>query len=130
MRLLLDTHILLWAVLEPHKLGMPMRETLETPSTELFISAVSAWEIGTKWRLGKLPHAESVVNHYKRVIDGLGAHECPILSVESLKAGIWPVAHRDPFDRLLAAQAVHRDLTLATSDDVFRNFDGLRTVGL
>ena len=83
-----------------------------------------------KWRLGKLPHADAVVNHYRRVIVGLGAQECPILSFESLKAGCWPAAHRDPFDRLLAAQAVHRDLTLAISDDAFRNFAGLRSVGL
>ncbi len=126
MKLLLDTHILLWAVLEPHKLNRGLREALESPETELLISAASAWEIATKWRLGKLPGARQVVENYQRVLDGLGSRECPIHSDESLLAGTWSTPHRDPFDRILAAQAVVRDLTLATTDAAFHQFDGVR----
>lgn len=104
-----------------------MREALENPSTHRFISAASAWEIGTQWRLGKLPGARSVVERYQRVMDGLGASECPILSEESLQAGTWGVAQRDPFDRMLAAQALCRNLTLATTDPIFSSFEGVRT---
>ena len=103
MKLLLDTHVLLWAVLEPHKLNRGLREALENPETQLLISAASAWEIATKWRLGKLPGARQVVENYQRVIDGLGARECPIHSSECLLAGTWSTPHRDPFDRILAA---------------------------
>jgi PIN domain nuclease of toxin-antitoxin system len=129
MKLLLDTHVLLWAVLEPHKLNRGLREALENPETQLLISAASAWEIATKWRLGKLPGASEVVDNFQRAIDGLGALECPILSGESLLAGRWTVPHRDPFDRILAAQALLRDLTLATTDVAFHQFEGLRLFG-
>ncbi|MEB3321460.1 MAG: type II toxin-antitoxin system VapC family toxin, partial [Synechococcaceae cyanobacterium] len=91
LRLLLDTHVLLWAVLEPHKLPKGMRERIEDPGTELLVSAASAWEIGTKWRIGKLTGAEVVVKHYERALDGLGAHELPIRSQEALQAGLWEV---------------------------------------
>ncbi len=129
MKLLLDTHVLLWAVLEPHKLNQGLREALESPDTQLLISAASAWEIATKWRLGKLPGAGVVVESFQRAIDGLGAIECPILSSESLLAGSWNVPHRDPFDRILAAQAAVRDLTLATTDGAFHQFEGVRLFG-
>lgn len=129
MKLLLDTHILLWAVLEPGKLNRGLREALENPETQLLISAASAWEIATKWRLGKLPGAGVVVDNFQRAIDGLGAIECPILSGESLLAGSWDVPHRDTFDRILAAQASLRDLTLATTDAAFHQFEGLRLFG-
>lgn len=129
MKLLLDTHILLWAVLEPDKLNRGLREALENPATQLLISAASAWEIATKWRLGKLPGAGVVVESFQRAIDGLGAIECPILSSESLLAGSWTVPHRDPFDRILAAQASLRDLTLATTDGAFHQFPGVRLFG-
>lgn len=129
MKLLLDTHILLWAVLEPGKLNRGLRKALESPETQLLISAASAWEIATKWRLGKLPGAREVVANYQRVIDGLGARECPIHSNECLVAGSWSTPHRDPFDRILAAQATVRDLTLATTNAAFHQFEGIRLFG-
>jgi PIN domain nuclease of toxin-antitoxin system len=86
-------------------------------------------EIATKWRLGKLPGAGVVVESFQRAIDGLGAIECPILSSESLLAGSWNVPRRDPFDRILAAQAALRDLTLATTDGAFHQFEGVRLFG-
>ena len=100
MRLLLDTHVLLWALLEPGKLSPELRNALEDSGNTLVVSAASAWEIATKWRLGKLQHA-----------------------------GLWDVPHRDPFDRLLAAQARSDDLLLASTDPAFGLFEGVMTLG-
>jgi PIN domain nuclease of toxin-antitoxin system len=126
LKLLLDTHVLLWAVLEPHKLPAGLRQRIEDPATELLVSAASAWEIGTKWRIGKLPGAAVVVKHYGRALNGLGAEELPIRSREALQAGLWEVPHRDPFDRILAAQALLMEVELASTDAVFRLFEGVR----
>jgi PIN domain nuclease of toxin-antitoxin system len=125
MRLLLDTHVLLWAVLEPHKLSAKLRETLEDSRHELLVSAASAWEIATKWRLGKLTHAAAVVHNYRQAINGLAATELPISGEVALLAGLWKVNHRDPFDRLLAAQAVGDGLVLASTDPAFSLFAGV-----
>jgi len=126
VRLLLDTHVLLWAVLEPGKLPPGLVTLLEDPACELLVSAASAWEIATKWRIGKLSGATQVVKNYGRALDGLGARELPISSKEALQAGLWKVEHRDPFDRLLAAQALLLDLDLASTDAVFARFEGVR----
>jgi len=64
MKLLLDTHVLLWALLEPQKLSPELHNALEDSNNTLVVSAASAWEIATKWRLGKLQHARSVVDNY------------------------------------------------------------------
>lgn len=125
MRLLLDTHVLLWAVLEPHKLSAKLRETLEDSHHELLVSAASAWEIATKWRLGKLAHAAAVVHNYRQAINGLAATELPISGEVALRAGLWDVNHRDPFDRILAAQAVGGGLVLASTDPAFSLFAGV-----
>lgn len=89
MQLLLDTHVLLWALLEPQKLSPTLRNALEDSDNTLMVSAASAWEIATKWRLGKLLHAKAVVENYAM----------------ARQAGLWQMPHRDPFNRLLAAQA-------------------------
>lgn len=125
MRLLLDTHVLLWAVLEPQKLSSRQREALENSDNELLVSAASAWEIATKWRLGKLSQAGAVVHNYRQVINGLAATEVPISGDIARQAGLMQVEHRDPFDRLLAAQAMADDSVLASSDPAFRLFADL-----
>lgn len=125
MKLLLDTHVLLWAVLEPDKLSANLREALEDSENTLFVSAATAWEIATKWRLGKLSQAASVVRGYELALNGLAALEIPISGEVARQAGLWEVPHRDPFDRLLAAQAVAADLVLASNDAVFSQFDGV-----
>ncbi|MFZ9229137.1 MAG: type II toxin-antitoxin system VapC family toxin [Prochlorococcaceae cyanobacterium] len=125
MKLLLDTHVLLWAVLEPAKLSELQRAALEESSTQLLVSAASAWEIATKWRLGKLNHAAAVVHNYTQALNGLAAHEIPISGDVARRAGLLDVEHRDPFDRLLAAQAMTSDLVLASQDPVFSGFPEL-----
>ena len=125
MKLLLDTHVLLWAVLEPQKLSHSQREALENSGNQLLVSAASAWEIATKWRLGKLNQAGAVVRNYRQVLDRLAANDLPISGDVARQAGLLQVEHRDPFDRLLAAQAMADNLLLASSDPVFNTFPDL-----
>lgn len=125
MKLLLDTHVLLWAVLEPRKLSHSQREALENSGNQLLVSAASAWEIATKWRLGKLNQAGAVVRNYRQVLDRLAANDLPISGDVARQAGLLQVEHRDPFDRLLAAQAMADNLLLASSDPVFNTFPDL-----
>ncbi len=125
MKLLLDTHVLLWAVLEPQKLSPDLREALQDSGNALFVSAATAWEIATKWRIGKLQQAAVVVHNYAMALDGLAATEIPISGEVARRAGLWRVDHRDPFDRLLAAQAVTDGLILASGDPAFRLFEGV-----
>jgi PIN domain nuclease of toxin-antitoxin system len=129
MKLLLDTHVLLWALLEPQKLSPELRNALEDSDNTLVVSAVCAWEIATKWRLGKLPHARSVVENYAMALHRLAAVDLPISAAIARQAGLWAVPHRDPFDRLLAAQATADNLVLASTDPAFAQFDGVLTLG-
>ncbi|EAQ68306.1 hypothetical protein SynRS9909_02457 [Synechococcus sp. RS9909] len=128
MKLLLDTHVLLWALLEPQKLSLTLRNALEESDNTLVVSAASAWEIATKWRLGKLHHARSVVENYAMALHRLAAVDLPISTAVARQAGLWDVPHRDPFDRLLAAQAIANELVLASSDQAFALFEGLVTL--
>ena len=128
MKLLLDIHVLLWALLEPQKLSVELRNTLEDSDNILVVSAASAWEIATKWRLGKLQHARSVVENYAMALHRLAAVDLPISTAVARRAGLWDVPHRDPFDRLLAAQAMADELVLASTDPAFSQFEGLITL--
>lgn len=129
MRLLLDTHVLLWALLEPQKLSPALRNALEDSDTTLLVSAATAWEIATKWRLGKLQQAQAVVENYTMALHRLAAVELPISGAVARAAGLWEVPHRDPFDRLLAAQAKADQLTLASTDPAFAQFEGVVVFG-
>jgi PIN domain nuclease of toxin-antitoxin system len=129
VKLLLDTHILLWALLEPQKLSPELRNALEDSDTTLLVSAATAWEIATKWRLGKLNQAQAVVEHYAMALHRLAAIELPISGAVARQAGLWDVPHRDPFDRLLAAQAQADNLVLASNDPAFAQFQGVVVLG-
>jgi PIN domain nuclease of toxin-antitoxin system len=129
VKLLLDTHVLLWALLEPQKLSPELRNALEDSDNRLLVSAATAWEIATKWRLGKLRQAQAVVEHYAMALHRLAAVELPISGAVALQAGLWEVPHRDPFDRLLAAQAKADNLVLASTDSVFAQFEGVVVMG-
>jgi PIN domain nuclease of toxin-antitoxin system len=122
MRLLLDTHILLWAALEPARLRPHLRCLLEDTGNTLLVSAVSALEIATKHRLGKLPGAADLLSQYAFVLGELGASELPVTTAHALKAGSWITPHRDPFDRVLAAQASVERLPLVSVDAVMAEF--------
>jgi len=122
VRALLDTHALLWALTEPRRLGRRARTFIENPDNIRVVSAASAWEIATKFRLGKLPQAQNVVREYSRHLITFMAEELPVTSQHALAAGLWETAHRDPFDRMLAAQCVVEGLALVTNDSAMREF--------
>lgn len=123
MRVLLDTHAFLWAAMQPERLSPKVRRLLETAATEVLVSAASAWEIATKFRLGKLPGAKSAVADYGDVVRRLGAQPLSITTAHALAAGSYPQLHRDPFDRILAAQAQIEGLPLVSKDRALRVFD-------
>ena len=119
MNLLLDTHILLWWLADEPRLGQSIRESIVNPSTRVMISAVSVWEIGIKQALGKLKVPESILP----VIQSEGFEELPITCQHAELAARLPNHHRDPFDRMLIAQAVLEGLTLVTNDKQIETYD-------
>ena len=126
-RYLLDTHVLIWAVAAPARLSKRAARTMRDETNGLLVSATSAWEIATKCRLGKLPQAEQLLDGWDDALRKLKAEPLAIGHAEARRAGLYPIAHRDPFDRLLAAQAELADIGLITADTAFSDFP-VRTV--
>jgi PIN domain nuclease of toxin-antitoxin system len=119
MGLLLDTHVLIWWFADDPKFPLRVRNRLETSADEIFVSSVSAFEIATKHRIGKLPHVEALLDGYAGHLAGQGFVELPVSSGHALKAGALPFDHRDPFDRLLIAQALTERLSLVSNEAIF-----------
>lgn len=119
---LLDTHVLLWATAEPSRLSPRVTRHLLDESSELLISAASAWEIATKFRIGKLPTAGPLLEQWNDTLARLRATPLPIDDAHARRAGLYRAEHRDPFDRLLAAQAELLGCPLVTIDAVFQEF--------
>lgn len=128
MRLLLDTHALLWLLLDPPRIPAATLDAVRDPATELVVSAASAWEIGTKHRLGKLDGARAVVLGYADHLARLRATELPISGHHALAAGTLTWEHRDPFDRMIVAQAMIESIPVVTGDQVLAAFPGIRVV--
>jgi len=103
VRLLLDTHALLCWFAGDNHLSMAVKTLLELPSTQVLVSAASAWEISTKHRLGRLPGAGPLATDFVGCVRGQGFAELPITWADAQRAGSLPGKHRDPFDRMLAA---------------------------
>lgn len=123
---LLDSHVLLWLLTEPERLADDARRVLADASNNLYVSAASAWEIATKVRLGKLPVADALTMGYERHLRRAGIDTIDISTDHAILGGVASWAHRDPFDRVIAATAIVEGLTLVTADPVFRDFHGLR----
>jgi PIN domain nuclease of toxin-antitoxin system len=115
VNILLDTHTLLWLVSDPSKLEPAALEILSLPSTNVWVTAASAWEIGIKTRLGRLD-GEILLSAWSDVIADMSTVELPIDSADAILASRLPWEHRDPFDRVIVAQALRRNLTIATRD--------------
>jgi PIN domain nuclease of toxin-antitoxin system len=126
--LLLDTHALLWVLLDPDRIPAETLATVRAPQTTVYVSAASAWEIATKHRLGKLEGAAAVVSGYREHLARLRAEELAITGHHALTAGTLQWSHRDPFDRVIVAQAVLESLPVVTSDAALVEFPAIRTV--
>jgi Uncharacterized protein conserved in bacteria len=119
VRILLDTHALLWWLDGDRRLSQRARRLVDNDETTVLVSAASAWEICTKFRLGKLPGAAAVAADVKGSLDSQGFVSLAITVDHAQRAGSLPGPHRDPFDRVLIAQSQAEDLPLVTADPVF-----------
>ncbi len=122
LRLLLDTHIFLWWLFDDSRLSRTLRDTIGCIDNTIFVSSVSVWEIATKFRLGKLPEASIVAENVPAWIDKAGFKPLSVSPLHAQLAGEWKLSHRDPFDRMLAAQAKLENVSLATVDKVLLEF--------
>ncbi|MEC9359848.1 MAG: type II toxin-antitoxin system VapC family toxin [Pseudomonadota bacterium] len=127
MSLLLDTHALLWWFTDDPRLPAKVRDTIADETRPVYVSAVSALEIAVKHRLGKLDEAAEAVSRFDELVAADGFQHLPITHFHCLKAGGYALAHRDPFDRLLAAQSALEALTLVTRDTALAQF-GIQTL--
>lgn len=131
MNYLLDTHTLIWSILDPDKLSPKARELIEDPKNLVLVSSVNFWEISLKYGLGKLELEGVLPNEITDLAVETGFELIPLspeetASYHNLK-GDW---HRDPFDRMLIWQAIQRDLILISKDEMMKNYrnDGLKTI--
>jgi PIN domain nuclease of toxin-antitoxin system len=115
VRLLLDTHVFLWLQTEPERLGEHLA-VVEDRRNVLLVSAVSSWEIAIKHALGRLPLPEPPQRYVPERLRAIGAHALPIEHVHALAVAALAPLHRDPFDRLLVAQAGVLDVPILTAD--------------
>lgn len=125
---LLDTHALVWAITDPERLGPQARTIITDPTIDLLVSAASAWELATKVRLGRFPSAEPIVAQYDTLVERLGARRLDITTTHALRSGGLNWIHRDPFDRMLAAQAMLEHAVLISVDRSFHTLAGLNIV--
>ena len=122
MRLLLDTHALLWWLAGDEALSVPARAAIADGGNDIFVSAASTWEIATKHRLGKLPGVAAIAADLERAITGQGFTGLPISIRHGQAAGTLPGPHRDPFDRMLMAQALAGALVLVSNETIFDEY--------
>ena len=122
MRLLLDTHALIWWLAGDPSLSANANAAIGDPGNEVFVSAASAWEIATKFRIGKLPHAGALARDVGGALANQGFLELPISVQHGQAAGSLRGPHRDPSDRMLLAQATLVDLVLVSNEVVFDRY--------
>ncbi len=122
MKVLLDTCTFLWAIGEPDYLPARVADLILMNENEVYVSAASAWEIAIKHRLDKLPLPEPPADYVPMAMRRLVVEALPIGHVHALQVGTLPDHHRDPFDRLLVAQAQLEDLTILTADHTIGDY--------
>lgn len=122
MKLLLDTHALLWWWKDDPRLSKRAAAAIADEANTVLVSAASAWEIATKHRIGKLPGAERAVSEFNALIVADGFSHLAVSCQHALKAGGFHIGHRDPFDRMLAAQSIIEGAALVTDDATMKLF--------
>lgn len=126
LRLLLDTHSLIWWSLDSLRLSRPGYAAIAEAVDQIFVSAVSAFEIATKYTIGKLPEGAALAERFDDYAREQGFDLLPVTTVDAVRAGCLPLHHKDPFDRLLIAQALNMGLTLVSNETVFETYGAAR----
>lgn len=127
LRVLLDTHALLWWLFDEPQLSRKARNAIRKPDNIVMVSSASAWEIATKFRLGRLPEAAEAANNLAALLRQARFDVLPIALEHASSAGMLGGDHRDPFDRMLIAQAKLEQLPVITRDPIFKAF-GVRVI--
>jgi PIN domain nuclease of toxin-antitoxin system len=119
MKFLLDTHTLLWALRSPGDIANRARSILAAPSSELLISIVIPWEIAIKSGIGKLKNTSNLLDDFEGQVAAGGFRILETSTSHVIRSGMLPLHHKDPFDRLLIAQALDLNIPILSRDDVF-----------
>ena len=127
MRALLDTHALLWWLADDPALSKPARKFIEETKNTVVVSAASAWEIATKVRLGKVPTAADLAADFVGYLEREGFELLPISAQHAIRAGLLAGAHKDPFDRILIAQAQAEGIPVVSNELAFDAY-GVRRI--
>ena len=122
MRLLLDTHTFLWWVADAPQIPARARQAIAQPRNECLVSLASCWELAIKLSLGKIEISGTLERFIPSQLSANGFRELPIETRHAARVARLPFHHRDPFDRLLVAQALEEDLTIVSADPVFRRY--------
>src|SRR6202162_508200 len=122
MRLLLDTHTLLWWLAENPSLPASAQKLIANKNNDVLVSAASAWEIATKVRLGKLPIALDLAHDFIAHLERERFETLPISADHGIRAGLLPGPHKDPFDRMLIAQSQTENIPIITNEAVFESY--------
>jgi PIN domain nuclease of toxin-antitoxin system len=119
---LLDSHVLLWWWFDPDRLSAPVQALIADPETPVLVSAATVWELSLKHHQGKLPELAQAIGDLPGLLKADGFEPLPIGLAHGLRAGVYSQPHRDPFDRMLAAQAELERLVLLTADQQLSTF--------
>jgi len=122
VQILLDTHAFIWWVLGDNSLSATARGHIADPNNACFVSAASAWEVTTKHRLGKLPQAAALAANFPAIVVRQGFIPLAITTVHAAHSGAFAQAHKDPFDRMIAAQAIIEGMPVISNDPQLDQF--------
>ncbi len=125
MKVLLDTHIVIWALIHPGRLSPRVTRLLTDRKTDIVVSSASIWELGIKYHSGKMPEMARIFPRIEHHLARLGTTPLPIKHEHALMASSLPDIHKDPFDRMLVAQALVEGLPLITNDAILERYSVL-----
>ncbi len=119
---MLDTHALIWFAFGDQRLSATAKSAIESPYNQVLVSAATAWELTTKVRIGKLPVAEQFARKFREKVKGLGFQELAVTVEHGQRAGLLAGAHKDPFDRMLIAQALTENMPIVSNERLFDQY--------